>query len=307
LEYPYAETAEGIYYKQLSGGVDVNVAFPFTCDLYCDWKSLFNGVVAHGEDAVSDTPYKVENRVLMREVFDFRPELSRRFIPFVSVDPAREVAGQIRELERLESRYPIYGIKINPVGCQSKALALLDEGSVFLDYAADRDIPFIFHSVTVPVDIYSQAADILRIAERRSALRFSLAHAMIFNKEMLERADAMENVWVDTAALKIQVDLVNRFVDDGLVERGSLISADFADHRLVMRALCEMCPETILWGSDSPAYAFHCVREQGGGNRQDFFLSGKYEDEVDALNSLDRDIRGRVSNTNTLDFLFGGE
>ena len=29
-EYPYAQSLEGLYYRQLSGPVDVNVVFPFT-------------------------------------------------------------------------------------------------------------------------------------------------------------------------------------------------------------------------------------------------------------------------------------
>ena len=307
MEYPYAETAEGIYYKQLSSGVDVNVIFPFSVDLYFDQKSLLEGEMIPAENPVSDTPYKVENRILMREIFDFRPKISKRFIPFISVDPARDVRGQIEELERLECEYPIYGIKINPVGCQSKALALLNEGEVFLDYAASRDIPFIFHAVTVPTDIYSQASDILEIARLRPDLRFCLAHAMIFNKAALDEADAMDNVWVDTAALKIQMDLTNILVEDGVIERASLVDADFADHAKLAEFLCESYPETILWGTDSPAYTFHCERFQGEGNIQRFSLDGSYEDEVLALNSLSIGMREKVSNTNTLNFIFGVE
>lgn len=304
-EYPYAETAEGIYYKQLSSGVDVNVVFPFSVDLYCDPSALIKGERIPAENPASVTPYKLENRILMREIFDFRPEISERLIPFVSVDPARDVAGQLEELEKLEERYPIYGIKINPVACQSKASALLDDGKVFLDFAASRDIPYIFHATTVANDIYSQASDILEIAERRPELRFCLAHAMLFNKECLDVARQMDNVWVDTAALKIQVDLVNQLLADGVLSHSSLIDADFSDHRRVMRTLCEMYPKTIVWGTDSPAYTFHCTRLQGDGNAQEFSLTGRYEDEVEALDSLNRELRGKVSNGNTLNFIFG--
>ena len=305
MEYPYAETAEGIYYKQLSSGVDLNVIFPFSVDLYCDQSALMKGEVIPVENPLSDTPYKVENRILMREVFEFRPAISNRFIPFVSVDPARKISGQIEELERLEEEYPIYGIKINPVGCQSKASALLEEGEVFLDYAASRDIPFIFHAVTVPNDIYSQASDILKIARMRPDLRFCLAHAMIFNKVALDEADAMDNVWVDTAALKIQMDMTNILVEDGVIERSSLVDADFADHAKLAEFLCETYPNTIVWGTDSPAFTFHCERFQGDGNVQRFSLNGTYEDEVAALNFLNAESRMRVSNVNTLKWLFG--
>jgi predicted TIM-barrel fold metal-dependent hydrolase len=306
-EYPYAETAEGIYYKQISAGVDVNVVFPYTFDLYCDQKSMMNGEVVPAADPVSEIPYKVENRILMREVFDYQARLSQRFIPFVSVDPGRDVRGQIVELEALEREYPIYGIKINPVACQTKALELLYAGKDFLDFASERDIPFIFHSVTIPTDVYSQAADIFKIVEKRPDIRFCFAHAMLFNRHFLELAAKTSNVWVDTAALKIQVDLMTQLVAEGVVERSSLIDTDYTDHLKVMETLCDICPDTLLWGSDSPAYSFHCQRLQGDGMLQDFSLTGAYEDEVAALNSLDSDIRGRVSNANTLNFIFGKE
>ncbi|MCK5843286.1 MAG: amidohydrolase family protein, partial [Victivallales bacterium] len=214
---------------------------------------------------------------------------------------------QITELRKLEERYPIYGIKINPVAVQSKATALLDAGKPFLDFAVDRNIPFVFHSTTVPNDIYSQASDILRIAETRTDLRFCLAHALIFNKRALDIAHELENVWVDTAALKIQVDVVNQLVEEGVLSSNDLLDADFSDHRLVMKTLCEKYPDTILWGSDSPAYSFHCVRAQGDGNIQNFAFLGKYEDEIAAINALAPDAQERVSNINTLNFLFGRE
>ncbi|NOY74355.1 MAG: amidohydrolase family protein [Kiritimatiellaeota bacterium] len=305
VEYPYAETAEGIYYKQISAGVDINVVFPYTFDLYCDWKSMMKGDVAPAADPISEFPYKVENRTLMREVFDYQPRISRRFIPFVSVDPGRDVPGQLAELEKLEREYPIYGIKINPVACRTRSLELLDAGKDFLDFAAERDIPFLFHSMTIPNDIYSQASDIFKIVEERSDLRFCFAHAMLFNKHFLELAAKTPNAWVDTAALKIQVDLMNQLVAEGVVERSSLIDTDYTDHKEVMKTLCETCPDTLLWGTDSPAYSFHCRRAQGDGMVQDFSLTGAYEDEVAALKSVDREIRGRVSNANTLDFIFG--
>lgn len=34
MEYPYAATLEGIYYRQKAAGIDVNVVFPYTADLF---------------------------------------------------------------------------------------------------------------------------------------------------------------------------------------------------------------------------------------------------------------------------------
>ena len=185
-EYPYSQSAESLYYRQLAGGVDVNVIFPFSVDLFCDMDRLKDGKRVPSLTPASEVPYQVENSLLMREIFDYCPELSEHFIPFISVDPAREVQGQVEKLEQLEKKYPIYGIKINPVGCQSKALELLNKGEAFMDFAEERDIPFIFHSTSIPGDEYSQAADIFKIVEMRHDLRFCFAHALHFNREFLK-------------------------------------------------------------------------------------------------------------------------
>ena len=64
-EYPYAQTAEGLYYRQLAGGVDVNVVFPFSADLHFDPARLVEGEMVPAERPVSPVPYTAENRLLM--------------------------------------------------------------------------------------------------------------------------------------------------------------------------------------------------------------------------------------------------
>jgi len=97
LGYPCSQSVEDLYYRQIAGGVDVNVVFPFGS--YPD--SLF--------------PYEIDNRRLLRELHDFCPELSARFLPFVCIDTARQVSEQITAITELATQYPVYGIKINPV------------------------------------------------------------------------------------------------------------------------------------------------------------------------------------------------
>jgi hypothetical protein len=112
----------------------------------------------------------------------------------------------------------------------------------------------------------------------------------------------MPNVWVDTAALKIQVDVFNIKNLAGLYRP---IDADFSDHRKVMKRLMELYPDKIIWGSDSPAYAYICRRRQGKNTFMDFNYKGTYRDEKDALDALDGTLKKKACNTNTLNWLFG--
>lgn len=305
-EYPYAQSIEGLYYRQLAGGVDVNVVFPFSPDLFFDLRQLTEGVAVPDARPISPTPYGRENQLLLQEVFCYCSELRHRFLPFVSVDPGREVAAQVAALEQLEREYPIYGIKIIPVFCQTPITSLLDEGRPFLEFARARNLPFLFHTTADRRDGYSHAELAFKVIQCNRDLRFCLAHSIGFHRRYLDRAAALGNVWVDTSALKIQVELASQN-SPVMAQDKDRLDADYSDHRSVMRRLAEIYPDMILWGSDSPAYSYMVRRRQGNDDCtfEDFRLKGTYEDEVAALNGLPADLRQSVCNRNTLRFLFG--
>ena len=303
-EYPYAQTVEGLAYRMGACGVDAAVVFPYTPELHFRFDALARGEMVPDDQPVSPAPYAAENRLLMREVFDYCPELSDRFLPFVSVDPARRVERQVRELEELADAYPVYGIKINPVLCQSKISGLLGPGEPLLDFAGAHGLPILIHTAPFGGDEYSQTADVFPVIDARPGLRFCLAHCILFHRGYLKRAAAMPNVWVDTAAMKIQVELMTQLFDDG-VPRDEVIDADYSDYRRVMRTLCAAHTETMVWGTDSPAYSYICRRKQAEGTYADFRYKATYEDEVAALAALPATLRQRVGGSNVLDLIFG--
>lgn len=304
LEYPYAQTIEGLYYRQLASDVDVNVVFPFSADLFFDQIALTKGNMIPASQPVSDVPYAVENKMVLYELFRFCPEYRERFISFVSVDPARKVKEQIKVLEELEKEFPIYGIKINPVGCQSKIIKLLNEGQEILDFARQRNIPFLLHTTVDADEEYSHASDAFRVIESNSDLRFCLAHCIGFHKSFLKRADEHPNVWVDTAALKIQVELAHQ-ESPIMASVSERIEGDYSDHKKIMVTLMEQFPETIIWGTDSPAYSYICRRKQAEDVIAEFRLKANYEHEKAALDALPKVLRKKVCNTNSISFLFG--
>jgi hypothetical protein len=281
------------------------VVFPFGPELHFDLSELIRrGRMVPAEAPYSEAPYILENRLLLTELHCFCPEHRERFLPFVSVDPVRATARQLEALGVLGGEYPIYGIKISPVACQSRVTGLLAEGESLLDYAEEQDLPVLFHVTVHPQEEFSQAADTFRVIERRPSLRFCLAHCIGLHRGFLEQADAMPNVWVDTSALKIQVQAAYEgapFVA-GPEDR---FDWDYSDHRRVMQSLVERFPDTILWGSDSPYYSFMVERYQGEGSLLAFAFKGTYEDEVAALRVLPKELQDRVASRNTAAFLFG--
>ncbi len=304
ISFPYCASIEDLAYRQRANGVDAGVVFPASPDFDFDLAQLATtGRLVPAERPISRAPYERENRLLLTDVFRFCPEHSVRFLPFVSVDPGRAVSEQIAVLSELEREFPIYGIKIAPVACQSKVTELLGPGEAFFDFFAERNWPILFHVAVSVGEQFSQAADTFRVIERHPELRYCLAHCIGFHRDFLQRADEMPNVWVDTAALKIQVELA--YQNSPLMalppER---FDWDLSDHVKVMQALVAAFPETIIWGSDSPYHSYITRRLQGDGVYAEFRLKGTYEQEKAALDAL-TDAQRAQNNANALAFLFG--
>jgi len=303
-EYPYAQTIEGLYYRQRAAEVDVSIVFPASNTLFFDPACFEKGEMRPAKNPLSPAPYALENEMMMLELFEFAPEHQSRFIPFIMADPGRAVDEQVRRLRELERRFPVYGIKISPVACQSKITSLLDAGKPLLDYAAERNIPFLFHATADPLEEYSHAALCFQVIEKNPHLRFCLAHCLGFHEGFLRKANDMPNVWVDTAALKIQVQCArenNRII----APEKERFEGDYSDHTKILNALMAENPDTILWGTDSPWYTFICRRKQGENSYLQFRLKARYEDEKAALDALPDNLRIKACNTNTLKFLFG--
>ena len=307
-EYPYAQSLEGLYYRQKANGVDYSVVFTYTPELYFDLPTLLQEramVPAAEPPKGASAPYALENRLLYLEIFQFFPELKDRFLPFVSVDPVRRIREQLAALEELAAEHPVYGIKVSPVLCQSRLTGLLEEGEALLDFAGRHDLPMLIHVTVAPAEEFSQAADAFRVVERHPELRFCLAHCIGFNRDWLEKADALPNVWVDTSALKIQVQAAYEG-QEFMAKPGERFDWDYHDHLSVMKSLVERFPDTILWGSDSPCYSYISRRLQGTGSFHEFKLKGTYEQEKAALDALAPELRRKVASSNTAAFLFGG-
>ncbi len=304
-EYPYGDTVEGLYYRRAANGVDLGVVFPLAPELHFDLYELIRtGRLVRDESPVSPSPYALENRMLFTELFDYCPELCDRFIPFVCIDPERDVPAQIDAIGEIADRYPIYGLKVSPVLCQAPIGSLNGPGAPLLDYAARNDIPVIAHVTAHPGERYSQVSDTIEVAARRPDVRFCLAHCAAFHALFLEEAARLDNVWVDTSAIKIQVDAARQGLDFMPKAEERFVS-DYSDHRTVMRDLAARYPETIVWGSDSPAYAYIARRNQGDGSMYTFRLKGVFEDEKAALDALDEPLRMQVGSENAIRLLFG--
>ena len=295
-DYPYGQDILTLVERGDSHGVTHWIVFPFVTNLTFDLRALHSGQVAVS-DGIESTPYAFENRRLMNEVYNYFPEHADRMLPFAIIDPAREAEAQISALRNLKNDYPLFGLKIQATIIQSHITELAGSGHGFLELAREWDLPFIIHSSIAENDLWSQASDILDIAEAHPDIRFCLAHSCRFDRTALDRLAQLPNTWFDCSAHVIHCLSVQRGYPN--VSSGDrLFPSDYGDPGQVLADLYASYPDKLIWGSDSPFYSW--VTTEG---RFPCTLKSTYQTETDCLNALTEDACKAVTENNTLNML----
>ncbi len=244
-----------------------------------------------------DVPYAFENRRLMKELYELFPDEGKRMLPFVIADPMRNTAAQATELRKLRADYRFYGIKMQPTILQADIKHLNDTGKVFLELAAEWDVPFIIHSSVAASDRWAQASDILDIAAANPQVRFCLAHSCRYDKECLDRVQALPNTWFDCSAHCIHcVGAVNDM--PYIAPKARRFDSDYTNPARVIADLAAAYPKKFMWGSDSPFYSYAAEI-----NHKVVRLISTYKAEVDALTASPAAVVDRIANTNIRDYL----
>ena len=294
-DFPYAQQLVAMTGEGRALGVDRWIVFPFVLNLSLSIEAMRRGEIVYG--GLEKVPYAFENRRLLREINDLFPEEGRKCIPFAMLDPMREQAAQIAELRRLRADYPFYGLKLQTTMLQSFVKALGGEGRGFIDIAAEWDIPFLIHSSVAANDPWAQATDILDLAEQFPHVRFCLAHSCRYDRECLDRVNALPNTWFDCSAHCIHCD--GAVADlPYIAPRARRFDTDYANPARVIGDLAAAYPAKFMWGSDSPYYSYVAML---GSER--IALISSYEKEVAALRANGAAVVDRIANRNIRAFL----
>lgn len=250
--HPYAQDLPAMVTEGNRHGIDRWVVFPMVANLTFDVGAMRQEKLAPG--TIEKVPYGFENERMLREIYELYPDLGRRTLPFVILDPMRETAPQAARLRELYQRFPFYGLKIQGTMIQSHVTALLEQGRVFLDLAAEFNLPFLIHS-SVGDDPWSQASDILKVAEATPHVRFCLAHSCRYDHECLDRVAELPNTWFDCSAHCIHCEGAVKDMAF-IAPRARRFPADYRDPAAVLQALAEAYPTKLMWGSDSPFQSY---------------------------------------------------
>ncbi len=296
-DFPYAQHLVAMHDEGRSLGVGRWIVFPFVAHGALDIRAFLNNEIRDQHDRLFDVPYAFENRRLMREIYDLFPEEGKRMLPFAMVDPMRNTKAQAAELRKLRADYRFYGIKLQTTILQADIKHLNDAGKVFLELAAEWDLPFLIHSSVNESDIWAQARDILDIAEANPHLRFCLAHSCRYDKECLDRVQSLPNTWFDCSAHCIHCEGVLREMPY-VAPKHRRFDADYTDPAKVIASLAAAYPHKFMWGSDSPFYSYAAEI-----NGEVVRLISTYGKEVAALKKNPPEVVGRIADRNIREYL----
>jgi predicted TIM-barrel fold metal-dependent hydrolase len=295
-DFPYAQQLVQMTGEGGALGITRWVVFPFVAYAAMDVTKFRSGGIAFG-NGLETVPYAFENRRLLEECYRLFPDEGRKVLPFVMVDPMRQTDAQAAELVKLRQEYRFHGIKIQSTIIQADIKRLAHEGRVFLDLAREWDVPFLIHSSVAENDPWAQAHDILDIAEANPDIRFCAAHSCRYDKECLDRVNALPNAWFDCSAHCIHCVGA---VDDlpYIAPRSRRFDTDYTRPGKVIADLAAAYPQKFMWGSDSPFYSYAAEI-----NDQVVRLISTYEREVAALKESPADVVQRIAGTNTRAYL----
>jgi len=292
-DFPYAQHLVTMTSEGRALGVDRWLVWPFVVPIAFKIEALKRGEIVFDGTGLEQVPYAFENRRLLREIYELFPDEGKDCLPFVMLDPMREQAAQIKELRKLRGEYNFYGLKIQTTMIQSFIKSLGEAGSGFLELAAEWDIPFVIHSSVAESDPWAQASDILDIAEANPQVRFNLAHSCRYDKECLDRVNALPNAWFDCSAHCIHCEGAVKDLPY-IAPRARRFDTDYTNPARVIADLAAAYPTKFLWGSDSPFYSYAAEI-----NGQIVRLISTYEREVAALKAQPPEVLARIADHNT--------
>ena len=295
-DFPYAQQLVEMTRQGGALGITNWIVFPFVSYAAMDVTKFRSGGIGFG-NGLETVPYAFENRRMLEECHRLFPAEGSKTLPFVMVDPMRDTDAQAAELVKLRTEHRFHGIKIQSTIIQADIKRLAHEGRIFLDLAREWDVPFLIHSSVIESDLWAQAHDILDLAEANPDIRFCAAHSCRFDKECLDRVNALPNAWFDNSAHCIHCE--GAVADKPFIApKSRRFDSDYSDPARVIADLAAAYPHKFLWGSDSPFYSYAAEID-----REVVKLISTYEREVAALTASPSNVVERIAATNTLDYL----
>lgn len=289
-KYPYTQDIADLYKKGSTSGVSNMIVFPMPTTLYYDtpsyWKT--HKFISSG---FCEFPYQYENNYLLSCVKNIKcgQNLSEYFLPFLSFSLQDKVSEQMNELYRqlMRSDVGVYGFKYH-TSADQKSVLNIETDSDILSMCTEYDIPIQVHTGFLEC---SSPIGILTLAAKYPHIRFCAAHFASFDKTFFKELESYNNnnLFFDTSASYAICKSLSENLKDNTLD------LDYSSPASVVKAMYELFPKRILWGTDSPWINY-------GNLSNDIYIDiREYGDE---LEYLPQGCESRLKK-NTINYLFG--
>jgi predicted TIM-barrel fold metal-dependent hydrolase len=287
--YPTSQSIVDLVRKMRANNVSYSAVFPAPSDLF--WfdpkRVAYDAEWVQAREPAEAFPYERANWTHFNESELFGEEI---VLPFGNIMPGVKEEEQVDFLRTYIDRDKVFGLKLHTLASHTPASAL--EGSRFIDLAKEYSLPITIHSGS---DEYSDPQQVIELSKLYPDVRFAIAHAADFKKDIFTqlRANPHKNVFVDTCPHISNCYFAQR------ENPKKLLDLDYTDPQSALLGLYQAYPEGVIWGTDEP---WTTVTDD---TNQRILARIMYEDEVALLRQLPQQVRQQISYTNTVRFLFG--
>lgn len=281
--HPYCLSAEELLRQMDESQIDYAVVFPFPHSMYFDPRDY----LALKPTGLMNYPYEIENKHTIYESEQFG---QGRLLPFVCIDPIREVDKQIVQIKEWINEKRIYGFKLHTKELNVHGDVLID--SPFAKLARVHKLSIIIHSL--PQEI-SHPLPILKFAKSEPEINICIAHGGGFIKEFYEQLDKLhlKNVFFDFAPLGVLSSIIE---NEGKRFNTKLLDLTYNNPKELLRYMVQKYRQNMLFGSDLPYTSLINPVEKA------HFISSLKE-EVELYNILNKEDRKQIFEINPLRYL----
>lgn len=290
--YPTSQSIKDLVFKLDNSGIDFSITFPCpNSTYYFDLMSLPTQEQVLEPRPIEAFPYEFSNRQLFYESSLFGKD---KIMPFGIIFPGYEEDNQVKSLEEYAQKGFLFGLKHHTMVGGISAKKLIN--SPFIDFARKYSLPIMIHS---GVDKNSRPENVMDLAKHHPDVRFCIAHAGEFEKSIYEMFLKIhyKNVFFDCSPF-ISISTLGK-MDVRKGETSGRLKLEYDNPQQALIQLYNIIPENLIWGTDEP---WTTITDDLKGK---ILVKVDYQDEVDLLNTLPKNIREAISFTNTTRFLFG--
>ncbi len=282
--YPSCQGVIDILLKMDLAEVDYAITFPFEATLF-DNPNDYSNLNPTG---LMDFPYAKENQYLLQ----YTKQLGNgRLLPFINIDPKREIDKQLAQIEIWSKQYQIFGIKVHTKSMQTRGDELID--SPFIPIIKKHNWPILFHSYMQEI---AHPSCILKFALAYPDIRVGIAHLGGGIVEFYQELDKYKpsNVFIDTSPFiasckDLPYDSKNRGFN--------ILDLPYNQPVETLKKLMDIYGGYLMFGSDEPFTTYVNPSEDAQTT------ISTVVDEMKIVNSLDPEYKKQLTETNPIRFL----